>query len=91
MPPADPLTEEQFETAGYGAYYHWLRRRLARKGYLPRRLQPFLEWCAAPERAWLRVSDAAEFRHREFLDYLASEQNAHVRDLSLPNVPPAAK
>jgi hypothetical protein len=55
-------------------YYHWLRYRLAREGYLPRRLQPFLEWCAAPGRGWLRLSDACEFRHRELLDYLASEQ-----------------
>jgi hypothetical protein len=53
--------------------YHWLRRRLARKGYLPRRLEPFLEWCALPERGWLRISDAYEFRHRELLDHLVSD------------------
>jgi hypothetical protein len=57
-------------------YYHWLRHRLARQGRLPRRLQPFLEWCAAPERGWLRLSDACEFRHRELLDHLALETEA---------------
>jgi hypothetical protein len=53
-------------------YHHWLRRQLACEGLLPRRLQPFLEWCAAPEQGWLRVSDACEFRHRDLLDHLAS-------------------
>jgi hypothetical protein len=58
---------------GLGAwfYHHWIRRRLARRHLLPRRLPRFLEWCALPERGWLRISDAAEFRHRDLLDYLA--------------------
>jgi MFS family permease len=52
-------------------FHHWLRHRLARKGCLPQRLRSFVEWCALPERGWLRISDACEFRHRELLDHLA--------------------
>lgn len=46
---------------------------VGRQGRLPKRLQPFLEWCALLERGWLPLSDAREFRHRELLDHLASE------------------
>jgi hypothetical protein len=60
-------------------YYHWLCRRLARQGSLPQGLQPFLEWCAEPERGWLRLSDACEFRHRELLDHLASDTETKER------------
>jgi len=49
--------------------HHWLRCRLARQGLLPRRLKLFLDWCASPNRGWLRVSDAYEFRHRELLEH----------------------
>lgn len=52
------------------AYYHWTRWRLARKGLLPLRLRPFLDWAAA-DTGILRASDSYEFRHRELLDYLA--------------------
>jgi hypothetical protein len=60
-------------------YYHWACHRLARKGSLPRRLLAFLEWCALPERGWLRLSDACEFRHRELLDHLASDTDTEGR------------
>lgn len=53
-------------------YHYWLRRRLARRGLLPRRLKEFLDWCASPNRGWMRVSDAYEFRHRELLEHLAT-------------------
>jgi hypothetical protein len=52
-------------------YHYWLRLRLARMGLLPARLPGFLEWCAAPERGWIRITDAYEFRHRELLEHLA--------------------
>jgi NACHT domain len=55
-------------------YHHWLRRRLARKQLLPRRLREFLDWCAQPQRGWLRVSDAYDFRHRGLLDHLARDR-----------------
>jgi hypothetical protein len=52
-------------------YYVWIRYRLARSGMLPWRLSQFLRWCCAPEREWMRASDAYEFRHRELLDHLS--------------------
>jgi len=58
---------------GPWACHYWIRWRLARRGLAPRKLPQFLLWCAAPERGWLRVSDAFEFRHRELLDYLAPD------------------
>jgi hypothetical protein len=61
-------------------YHYWLRRRLVRQGLVPWRLTAFLDWCAAPQRAWLRVSDAYEFRHRELLDHLARSQLASPED-----------
>lgn len=81
--------------AGLGAglsawfYHHCLRRQLAGQGLIPRQLREFLHWCAAPERGWLRVSDACEFRHRELLEHLAraSEQFApdSARDPQSPS------
>ena len=62
----------------YWLYYHWLRRRLASQGLLPLHLREFLDWCVSSERGWLRVSDAYEFRHREFFDYLALTRQAGV-------------
>jgi hypothetical protein len=44
---------------------------LAARGALPARLRAFLQWCTKDERAWLRLSDAYEFRHRELLEHLA--------------------
>lgn len=60
---------------GFGAwcYHYWVRLRLARRHALPYRLLGFLAWCAGPERSWLRISDACEFRHRELLEFLAGE------------------
>jgi hypothetical protein len=52
-------------------YHYFLRGRLRARGVLPVRLPEFLEWCADDERGWLRITDAYEFRHREFLDHLA--------------------
>ena len=54
-------------------YHQWLKRRLAHRGFIPARLREFLDWCAMPERGWLRVSDAYEFRHRELLNHLAAQ------------------
>jgi hypothetical protein len=51
--------------------HYWIRRDLARRGCIPRRLPEFLAWCTLPERGWLRASDAYEFRHRQLLEYLA--------------------
>jgi hypothetical protein len=62
--------------ASFWLYHHWLRRRLAKQQLLPRRLHEFLDWCAEPQRGWLRVSDAYEFRHRELLDHLARGRGA---------------
>lgn len=52
-------------------YHLWLCRRLARRGLVPRHLKDFLDWCSAPERGWLRASDAYEFRHRGLMEHLA--------------------
>ena len=57
--------------AGPWLFNAWLRRRRAREGILPRRLPRFLAWCAEPERGWLRIGDAYEFRHRSLLDHLS--------------------
>ena len=65
-------------------YYHWLRRRLAREGLIPRDLRGFLDWCAEPGRGWLRASDAYEFRHRELLEHLA--YGRRTPDEALPTV-----
>ncbi len=51
-------------------YHYWLRRQLGRRDVLPRRIPEFLAWCAEPERDWIRITDAYQFRHRELLDYL---------------------
>lgn len=67
-------------------YHHWLRRRLARQGLLPRRLRRFMNCCAKPEQGWLRVSDAYEFRHRELLDHLAP--SAHHKPEPRPSTSP---
>jgi hypothetical protein len=52
-------------------YFNFLRRRLARRGQIPSDLSGFLDWCAAPERGWLRITDVYEFRHRELQEHLA--------------------
>jgi hypothetical protein len=52
-------------------YHYCLRGWLRARGLLPARLPGFFEWCARDERAWLRITEAYEFRHRELLEYLA--------------------
>ncbi len=66
--------------AGLGPWLHhyWVRWELRRHGRIPRHLGDFLDWCAAPSQAWLRVSDGYEFRHRELLDHLASKDVARA-------------
>jgi len=60
--------------AGLGAwlFFHWQRRRLARRRAIPRHFAHFLEWCTEDPRGWLRGNDAYEFRHRELLEHLAA-------------------
>ncbi|MEA2520993.1 MAG: hypothetical protein QOI81_639, partial [Actinomycetota bacterium] len=60
------------------------RWRLSRAGILPFRLVTFLEWCALPERSWLRVTDAYEFRHRDLLDHLIATTPYPVVSTSPP-------
>ena len=64
----------------------WIHRRLARRGLLPKDVHGFLRWCAAPEQGLLRVSDAYDFRHREFHEYLLAmadleKRTGHVFEL----------
>jgi hypothetical protein len=66
-------------------FHYWLRWRLAARGVLPARLPAFLRWCAEDERAWLRISDAYEFRHRELLEYLAQTRDC-TTDTATPKV-----
>jgi hypothetical protein len=62
------------------SYHYWLRYWLQSHGTLPRRLPAFLRWCAEPQRGWLRITDAYEFRHRELLDHLASSPSSATFD-----------
>jgi hypothetical protein len=62
-------------------YFHWLNRRLARRGLLPRNLPGFLDWCAHPSRQWLRATHVYEFRHRELREHLLG-RDTHVAGLA---------